>query len=118
MSLLANLTCESANLFGWQMGAVTSALGDVVLLVRILLSPALGPSRVTVDDRFAGWRRALRHLLWLVPIAWLAGGWWLGGVFVLCYARGVAISATIFFGMLLAVTIVTGANQIGRRSVR
>ena len=83
-----------------------------------MLAPALGPTRKDYADRFLPWRRTLRYLIWLVPVAWLVGAWWLGGAFMICYARGVAISATIVFGMLLAIGIVTAANQIGRRSVR
>jgi len=115
---LTTLTCEAANLFGWQVGGATAALADVLLLMRILLAPALGPTRLVYTDRFLPWRRTLRYLLWLVPTAWLAGAWWLGGAFMICYARGVAISATILFGTLLVIAIVTAANQIGRRSVR
>ncbi len=118
LSPLATLSCEAANLFGWQIGGASAALADVLLLMRILLAPALGPARVSYADRFLGWRRLLRYLIWLMPIAWLFGAWWLGGTFIICYARGVAISATILLGMLLFVGIVTAANQIGRRSVR
>ncbi len=118
MSPLANLSCDAANLFGWQVGGTTAALADVVLLVRILLSPALGPLRKEVPDRFGQWRRVLLYLLWLVPITWLCGALWLGGTFVLCYARGLALSATIMFGVLLLIAVVSAANQVGRRSVR
>lgn len=118
MSPLATLTCDAANLFGWQIGGASAALADILLLLRILLSPALGPARMTYKDRFLGWRRLFRYLIWLMPVAWLVGAGWLRGTFIVCYARGVAISATIVLGMLLFVAIVTAANQIGRRSIR
>ena len=91
---------------------------DIVVALRILLSPPLGPSRTALADRFSPWRRALHYLPWIGPIAWLCGGVWLRGAFVLCYARELAISATIVLGVPLIVAIVTAANQIGRRGVR
>jgi len=118
LSSLATLTCDAANFFGWQIGGASATLADVLLLMRILLSPALGPARSTYKDRFLGWRRMFRYLIWMMPVAWVAGAWWLGGAFIVCYARGVTISAAIVLGMLLFVAIVTAANQIGRRSIR
>jgi hypothetical protein len=118
LSSFANLSCEAANLFGWQVGGVSSSLAIVLLLVRILLSPTLGPLRGDVTDHYIGWRRVLRCLLVLMPVAWLWGAYWLGWAFGLCYARGLAFSTTIMFGVLLLVATVSAANQIGRRSVR
>ncbi len=118
MNPVINLSCDAANLFGWQVGGVSAALAIVLLLVRILLSPALGPLRAKVPDRYKRWRGVLRCLLVLMPAAWLWGAWRLGWTFMLCYARGLAFSATIMFGVLLLVATVSAANQIGRRSVR
>ena len=118
MSAVATVTCEAANLIGWYVGAAGATLAGVALLLRILLAPELGPSRQGTEDSLDKWRRRLHRVGWLVPIAWLAGGVSLDGAFPICYARGVAISAVIVFGVLLAVTIVTAANQVARRSVR
>jgi len=118
VSTLAALTCESANLLGWQVGGATAALGVVLILVRMLLSPALGPDRLKRSDRFASRRRALHYLLLVIPIAWLIGGIAYASVFPLCYARGIAIASTIVFGVFLLVAVVTAGNQIGRRSVQ
>ena len=118
MTTLAALTCESANLLGWQIGGATATLGVVLMLVRILLSPALGPDRLKRRDRFSAWRRTLHYLLLSIPVAWLIGAIWLASVFPLCYARGIAIASTIVFGVFLLVAVVTAGNQIGRRSVQ
>jgi len=112
------LTCEAANLFGWHLGGASATLADVFLLLRILLAPALGPARVTYADRFLAWRRALRYSVWLMLIAWICGASWIGGGFILCYARGIALSALIMLGVPLFIAIVTAANQVGRRSIR
>jgi len=118
MSAAASVTCEAANLFGWYVGGASATIADIVLLLRFLLTPALGPTRPPTPDPMSKARRVLHALIWLMPIIWAAGAAWLGGAFPVCYGRGVAISATIVFGVLLVISIVTAANQIARRSVR
>jgi hypothetical protein len=112
------MSCDAANALGWQVGIASAVFAVVLLLLRVLLCPALGPTRLKSGDTHARARSALHYAAWLMPCAWLAGGWWLRGAYILCYGRGLAFSVSAVLGVLLAVTITAAANQIGRRSVR
>ena len=63
-------------------------------------------------------RRFLRRSLWLLLPMWCAGGAYVGRDVVFCYARGLSFAAAATIGILIALAILSAANQIGRRSVR
>jgi hypothetical protein len=112
------INCVDANLLGWIVGAVSGALVDAVLLTLVAMSPALGRGRSAAPDRRVGLRRFLRRSLWLLLPIWCAGGAYAGREVLICYARGVSLAVAAMIGMLMALAILSAANQIGRRSVR
>lgn len=111
-------SCVDANLLGWIVGAVSGTLADIILLTLVAASPALGRGRSAGPDRRVGLRRFLRRSLWLLLPIWCAGGAYAGRELLTCYARGVAYAAAAMIGILMALAILSAANQIGRRSVR
>lgn len=112
------INCVDANLLGWIVGAASGALADIVLLALVAISPALGRGRKLAQDRWAQPRTWLRRSLWLLLPIWCAGGAYVGRNVLACYARGLSFAAATMIGILLALAILTAANQIGRRSVR
>ncbi|MEO8740407.1 MAG: hypothetical protein ABI537_11990 [Casimicrobiaceae bacterium] len=111
-------SCVDANLLGWIVGALAGTLTDIVLLALVAASPALGRGRSVGPDRRVGLRRFLRRSLWLLLPIWCVGGAYTGREFLTCYARGGAYAAVAMIGILIALAILSAANQIGRRSVR
>ena len=111
-------SCIDANLFGWIVGALSGTLADAVLLTLVAISPALGRGRSVAPDRRAGLRRFLRRSLWLLLPIWCAGGAYVGRDVLACYARGASFAVAVMIGLVMALAILSAANQIGRRSVR
>lgn len=112
------ISCIDANLLGWIVGAASGAFADVILVTLVALSPALGRGRPATSERWAARRRFLRRSLWLLLPIWCAGGAYVGRDVVFCYARGLSFAAAATMGILMALVILSAANQIGRRSVR
>ena len=112
------INCIDANLLGWIVGALSGTLADTVLLTLVAISPGLGRGRSPAPDRRVGLRRFLRRSLWLLLPIWCAGGAYVGRNVLGCYARGLSFAAAVMIGVLLALAVLTAANQIGRRSVR
>jgi len=132
-------SCEATAQFGWLVGVATGALADIVIVALIASAPRLGARRVTRVPPAPHARRArrARHAghaappgrgaglrLWtqgLIALAvgslWLGGGY-LGRAFAACYVPTLAYGAALTTGVVLAVVMVTAANQIGARSVR
>jgi hypothetical protein len=111
-------SCEAANLFGWFLGSGTGLLADIVLLVLVAISPALGPGRLPTPDRWDTLRWSLKYsLLLLLPI-WCVGGAYAGPDFLVCYLGSLAAAAAAMIGVVLLLAMLSAANQIGRRSVR
>jgi hypothetical protein len=111
-------SCEAANLLGWFLGSATGLLADIVLLVLVATSPALGPGRVPAPDRWDTLRLSLKYsLLLLLPI-WCIGGVYAGRDFIVCYLGNLSAAAAAMIGVVLLLAMLSAANQIGRRSVR
>ena len=126
MQWMAWGSCDAAAQFGWFIGVSTGALAAIVVTILIVTAPPLGVLHPRGAASWRRFRRILRHLLAAVlAVVWIGGGVVVrsyggasGAENVSCYAPNVAIGAAIFIALVLMLTLLTAANQIGERSVR
>jgi hypothetical protein len=119
MQWIAWGSCDAATQLGWFIGVSTGALAAIVVTILIVTAPPLGAAHPHGVASWRRFRRVLRHLLAaILVVVWIGGGLRVGAEHLSCYAPQAAIGAAILIGLVLMLTLLTAANQIGERSVR